>query len=82
MIYVEESTPKSPEADALDGKPSSGPLSSSWAQDDLEGWLQPSPGPTALLNTAQRGKFLMVSKPSFWLSLMLGKTCADVLFTC
>lgn len=49
MTCVEESRPKSPEADALDGKLSSRPLSSSCAQDDLEGWHQPSPGPTAPL---------------------------------
>lgn len=43
MAHVEESTPKAPEADALDGKPSSRPLLSSCAQNDS------SPSPTAPL---------------------------------
>lgn len=30
----------------------------------------------------QSGKFLLVSKLSFWLSGRFGKTCTDVLITC
>lgn len=30
----------------------------------------------------QSGKFLLVSKLSFWLSVRFGKTCTDVLITC
>lgn len=30
----------------------------------------------------QSGKFLLVSKQSFWLSVRLGKTYTDVLITC
>lgn len=86
MTCVEGTTPKSPEADGLGGKPSSRPLSNSWAQDDLEGWLQPSPGPTAALTREELHSPDRKVSQGFQTKLLAfadaWEDCPGVLFTC